>query len=172
MKKTIRAVVHQGGFRLSTAVSTVVVAVAVILFAGCSDNPVSSGNGNNSGNNGTLVYDRGKVDSVKEVTSQYHHDSIPGNFDFTNCDSVIYTYSAITSYLPPSNPEPYIGIGYSNWQGSINITILQMPNDPVYHDYRISTVSPKCSHNYIWLVLGIFRQWDYLFVKNFKIWKK
>ena len=147
--------------------------VVGILIMGCNkDNPVSSNTPPSV--NGVLVYDRGKVDSV-----YYNYgivDSIARAFDFSDCDSVIYTYTAKTSYIGGIYSVPSIQVSSGSYQSPhLNDNIKPHSgwyNDGVFHDYREARKSSKGTYSYLFYGFCVTPAGDYLVVKNLKIWKK
>lgn len=171
MKKTKKSKIMK--YKIALYSIILVILLSIIILSGCSNdnNPVS---GNGSGTPGVLVYDRGKMDSVKGGNG-YLSDTL-GALDFSSSDSIIITYSAKVAYTS-GNPIPRIWMQTANG-GSPYCNIEVNPSSWIYdggidyYDYRVAVKSVNCIWSGIVLGFRVYRDYDKMFVKNFKIYKK
>jgi hypothetical protein len=151
------------------AIFTSLIFLCSIYFFGCSkdDNPVT--NTTNSAN-GTLVFSSENLDSIA-----YPGTMVPRSFsaayDFTNSDSVIFTFQANTKQISDNRLLKIVVWGDT---GSVHIVDIsaycnwQTGN----FDYRYANVSPQKRVTRLQYYLVCNSPAYYLAVRNLKIWKK
>jgi|WetSurMetagenome_2_1015567.scaffolds.fasta_scaffold41183_1 hypothetical protein len=141
-----------------------------VIFTGCSkeSNPLT--NNVITSSDGMLVFERSSVDSITKyglmVPKRFNQE-----FDYTNSDSLIFTFTANTKQ---TSNNSLTGLIFGVDSGGVTLMDLRIFADwkTGNFDYRVSTPSPKRKFSFHKYFITCSVDGEYLAIRNLKIWKK